>query len=159
VIVTVRASLDTDVPIIAGTSSLISLANLYDNPDPFTPNADGIQDTTQLGVDAIVGELVGSASDNHEYSLAYTFTVRSKTSCNAGRGLTGSEPVTGGSQTVAVTWDGLDASGSLVADGDYAYSARVDLIETHSGHSSLIDTVTSHMQQVSVVSHPECVVG
>ncbi len=158
-IVKVTASLDPTVPRPAGSSTLVSLANLYDHSDPLTPNGDGYSDTIQIGFDAVVGELPACASDNFDFSYHYTVTIRATDTCFVVRNLSGDEPVVGGSQTIATTWDGVNAAGGLVADGDYVYSVTVDLVRSHNGHSTVLDSVTSHIQKITVDGDPGCVVA
>jgi len=110
------------------TVRLLDLANLSDAPDPFSPNSDGIDDTTTMGVVAT-------------YPVAWTLSI--KDSANALI-----KTYTGSDQTISQVWDGTNQSGVLAPDGLYTYQFQGT--ETASGVSVLSPIGQVALQHISV---------
>ncbi len=83
------------------TVRLLDLANLNDAPDPFSPNGDGLNETTTMSVIAT-------------YPVNWVLTIT-----NSIGGTT--KVFTGTGQAIAQAWNGTDTLGALAPDGVYTY--------------------------------------
>lgn len=93
---------DTELVTITVTDVPLKFLSLSDRPDPFSPNRDGVDDTTKI-----------TASANHE--AKWTLTIRN----SAGRLV---RTFNGEGSTVSQVWDGTDNLGVVVPDGTYTYT-------------------------------------
>jgi len=105
------------------TVQLLNSYNLSDAPDPFSPNGDGVSETTTLSA---------------RTTLPVTWTLTIKNSA-----ATVVRTFAGSGSTISQSWDGKNASAALVPDGLYTYQFQ----GTEPG-SGLI--VTSAIGQVTV---------
>jgi len=139
---------------VTGENERIVAFNLFDGPDPLSPNGDGIDDETEFRADVLVGALPGNSSGAFDYLLRYQFEVFDGSTCTRVRQLSGEQAVTSeGTVRVVALWDGRSGDGSLMADGTYYYRLSLDYVRRHKGSQdeSVLDSVATQVQAVTVV--------
>lgn len=88
-------------------------------------------------------------------SLDYEFRIYSPSTCAIVRSLRGTAKANAGAtSTISAQWDGKDAAGQLVPDGDYLWTVEVAL-ERHAGHggrrkTSKVSKLTAPFRRVRV---------
>ncbi len=83
------------------TVQLLQFFNLSDIPDPFSPNGDGVDDTTTISASLTL-------------PLNWTLTLTDSTGTMV-------RTFTGSGQTIAQIWDGTNTAGALAPDSLYTY--------------------------------------
>ncbi|MBI4705435.1 MAG: hypothetical protein HY744_30440 [Deltaproteobacteria bacterium] len=137
----------------AGANERIVAFNLFDKPDPFSPNGDGTNDETELRADVSVSALPGQPSGAFEYLLRYRFELFESATCERVRVLSGELAVTSqGTVRIPATWDGHGSGGRLMPDGTYYYRLSVEYVRRHqaSRDEIVLDAVTTRVRTVTV---------
>lgn len=100
--------------------SVLSIYNLADTPDPFSPNADSIKDTTSM-------------TANFTYTTNFTLSIKDAS-------LAVVKSFSGIASSLNFIWDGKNSSGLIVPNGTYSYQVAL----TYGGVSALskVGTVT-----------------
>jgi len=106
---------------------LVSVYNLADSNDPFSPNADGFKDDTTISADFI------SDSD-------WQLDIKDPTEVAV-------RTYNGSGSSMSQVWDGKDESEVILPDADYSY--QVQITETASGVSALSVIGTSTIDNTS----------
>jgi hypothetical protein len=103
--------------------------------------------TTALSVQGTVLKLTGQAQHGHSFSLRTNFEVYDPT-CTKVRTLAVEQQIQGPSPFLAaVVFDGMNATGAILPDGDYTYRAVAEIVEVRrSGGEKSIDKVATGMQ-------------
>ena len=137
-IYTIRLTVTNTVPATASdlvTVNLLSVYNLYDSVDPFSPNNDGFKDDTTIGA---------------EFSHSSDWLLNITSSRQTVRTFTGTS-----SSSLSQAWDGRDNSQQVLADGNYTY--QVQITEPTSGLTALSQTGTSYIdntQPTTLITSP-----
>lgn len=117
----------TAATVVVGIN-ILSIYNLSDTPDPFSPNGDGIKDNTTVSAD-------------FTYPADWQLTIQSSAQ-QVVKTFSGNS-----AQAISVTWDGKDINGQILADGNYTY--QVQIIEPSSGVTVLSATGTVRIDNTS----------
>jgi len=145
---------------ISGNNNRLSVYNLRDHPDPFSPEKqDGIRDTVTMSVTASVDRDGISPNSANEYVIYGTFEIASPTSCQEIARLTTQLTLAKATPTstdreylvpLTVVWDGRDNSSAFVDGGTYFYRAVAELVKvTPPGSSRLLDIAYSEILTVT----------
>lgn len=145
---------------VSGDNNRLSIYNLRDHPDPFSPEKqDGIRDTVTLHVTASVVRDGISPRSANEYVVYGTFEIASPVTCQEIARLTTQITLAEVTPTstdrnyvvpLTVVWDGRDNSGAFVDEGTYFYRAVAELVKiTPPGSSRLLDIAYSEILTVT----------
>lgn len=142
---------------VVGTGGLTA-RNLNDDPDPFSPNADGFLDATAFTVNLdIAGPLPGQPSGQFTYELRGAFEVAGGAFCADTATLPFAFDVVGTATFLALEeWDGTLDGGGAATSGEYRYRAVAELVRTRiaTGDEEVIGSVATHVQSVLVDVDP-----
>jgi hypothetical protein len=131
-------------PVSSGCGRL-KVDGLHATPDPFLPP----ETTATLRANMHVLQMPGFPGLQHYYRLDYAFQVISGDTCEPVAFLPGSLPlINPNTVLVSASWDGTDAFGATVPDGQYYYRVVGYLVRVHQtlGVEYIFDTVTSSFQ-------------
>ena len=145
---------------VSGDNNRLSVYNLRDHPDPFSPEKqDGIRDTVTMSVmSSVVRDGISPRSAN-EYVVYGTFEIASPVTCQEIARLSTQLTLAEATPTstdrnyivpLTVVWDGRDNSGAFVDGGTYFYRAVAELVKvTPPGSSRLLDIAYSEILTVT----------
>lgn len=157
--VEVRRLQDIDDPdgVVVGEAGQLKAFDLHADPRIFSPNNNGIRDTTTLAIAADFVVPVPGNAGKATYEVEVDFDIASAEHCGALLILSQTFAVEA-PQTVrlAEVWDGADSTGTTVPDGFYFYRARMRAFKVSSGGQRvLMDQLVSGIQKLQVTSDDE----
>jgi subtilisin family serine protease len=150
---------------VNGAAGLISVFNLHDGLDPFSPaDLNGVRDFASFSVVSEVSPFGISLNSAGTHSVRTVFEIASSDSCGQIATITVDSPITQSTPTngagnfqinVLASWDGKDTFGAFVPDGGYFYRASISLIKTNPGGQTTIrDFVNSEILTIEVDNTP-----
>ena len=150
---------------IVGTNGKLTLFDLGDGPDPFSPaDQNGVRDTITVSITAEVNPAGISTQSQITHLVRAQFQIASGDSCGevitieAQAPITSATPITSDGKYhffLSAVWDGKDQNGVFVADGKYFYQATTTLDRiTPSGNIQKQDEATSAILSFTVDNTP-----
>lgn len=139
---------------VTGTVQRLVASDLRNDPEIFSPNGNGIRDTTTFSIATDLLPPVSGSGGSNTYRFDAAWEITSGDGCQPTRTLTASASVPKpGATRVAATWDGTDDVGVTVPDGIYYYRALVSVYRlTPGGVAHLLDTASTGIQALVVTS-------
>jgi hypothetical protein len=143
---------------VVGDNGGVSVWNLFDVPDPFSPrDVNEVKDVSTLS--AMVGVLHFSGGSGFLYKLRYTFQIADSMECKQIRSVSNELVVDPTTRLegfpVLAEWDGSTDEGIMVSDGVYFYRVVVELLRyNEDGNPVTIDRAESMIQTITVDNEP-----
>jgi len=106
----------------------------------FSPNSDGYHDTATFNADNIPTNPPGESSGNFSYEIDWKWKLVDAESCETVQAGPSGTTAVNSPTNVQATWDGTDAGGSIVSDGNYLYQYSADLVRSD---GRVLDSVTA----------------
>ena len=115
------------LPSLTNAAPVLTIQDLSDSPDPFSPNADGIDDTTTISA------TISASGFRTRGSLELTWEViiRDSEGMRVNKFVYHQKIKNNTQISVSQPWDGRDMTKTTVVNGTYTYQIKAKVNETH----------------------------